>query len=496
MLNKQAGAPHILLVEDAPAEREALARIVAAQGFTVSAAGTLQEARRLLKAQPPGLILSDLVLPDGSGLDLLDEVRETGPAEFIIVTGHSSVEIAVQALRRGAMDYVVKPIDPVHLERILAGALRALKLRGEIGSLRNKLRELGHFGRLDGSSTAMQKVYDFLTRVGPTEVSVLITGESGTGKELAAQTLHDLSPRSDGPLLALNCGAVPSNIIESELFGHERGSFTGATQKHEGYFSRARGGTLFLDEIADMQYDLQVKLLRVLESRKLTRIGGEREVDVDVRIVAATNGDPEVAVATGKLRKDLFYRLKVMSVRLPPLRERGDDVIELAELFLRGVNEKDGTAKRFEPATLDRLKAHGWPGNVRELKNVVQSAAIMADDRILPHHLALNEGAAGPPVSGGEIVVDLGTSGVDEKERRQVLATLQAGGNGKTRGAKPVAVEGVRTLKEMEKECILATLEASGGNRIQAAKLLGIGMATLQRKLNSYKSSPSVEETP
>ncbi|MCE9581243.1 MAG: sigma-54 dependent transcriptional regulator [Planctomycetes bacterium] len=446
--------PHALVVEDEPVEREALARIVGAQGFSVASAGTIEEARRLFKAQPAGLILSDLVLPDGSGLDLLDEVRESGGAEFILITGHSSVETAVQALRRGATDYVVKPTDPAHLERILASALRALKMRGEIGSLRNKLRELGHFGQLDGSSSAMQKVYDFLGRVGPTEVSVLITGESGSGKELTAQTIHDLSPRRDGPMLALNCGAVPANIIESELFGHERGSFTGALQRHEGYFSRANGGTLFLDEIAEMQYDLQVKLLRVLETGKLTRIGGEREVAVDVRIIAATNRDVKAAVAAGKLREDLYYRLKVMSVYLPPLRERGDDVIELAELFLRKVNEKNGTSKRFDTAALDRLKAHSWPGNVRELKNVVQSAAIMADDRILPHHLALGDAevaagpamaAAAPQASAGKIIVEVGTSTVEDTERRLVMATLEACGNNKTRAAKQLGLN-LKTL--------------------------------------------------
>ncbi len=453
-MKSRAAMPHVLLVEDEPAEREALARIVGAQGFTVAAASTLEDARRLLKAQPPGLILSDLVLPDGSGLDLLDEVRELGPTEFILITGNASVETAIQALRRGATDYVVKPIDPVHLERILASAVRALRLRGEIGSLRNELRELGHFGRLDGSSPAMQKVYDFLTRVGPTEVSVLITGESGTGKELTAQTLHDLSPRRDGPMLAMNCGAVPANIIESELFGHERGSFTGALQKHDGYFARANGGTLFLDEIAEMHYDLQVKLLRVLETGRVTRIGGEREINVNVRIVAATNRDVQAAVASGKLREDLYYRLKVMSVCLPPLRDRGDDVIQLAELFLRGVNEQNGTAKRFDPATLDRLKAHRWPGNVRELKNVVQSAAIMADDRILPQHLALADPtcAAGPADCGtpaaaasGNLVVDIGTSTVDDTERRLVMATLKACGNNKTRAAKQLGMN-LKTL--------------------------------------------------
>ena len=453
MLSRQTGLPQVLLVEDEPAEREALARIVGTQGFKVAAAGTLREARSLLKEQP-GLILSDLVLPDGSGLELLDEVREAGSAEFIIITGNASVDTAIQALRRGATDYVVKPIELVHLQRILASALRAMKLRGEIGNLRNRLRQLGHFGQLDGSSPAMQRVYDFLTRVGPTEVSVLITGESGTGKELAAQTLHDLSPRRDGPMLAMNCGAVPANIIESELFGHERGSFTGATQKHQGYFSRASGGTLFLDEIAEMQYDLQVKLLRVLESGKLTRIGGEREVGVDVRIIAATNRDPQAAVAAGKLREDLYYRLKVMSVCMPPLRDRGDDVIELAELFLREANSKEGTSKRFETAALDRLKAHRWPGNVRELKNVVQSAAIMADDRILPHHLALDgggdaappsEAGSAPPAGAGRIVVEIGTSTVDETERRLVMATLQACGNNKTRAAKQLGLN-LKTL--------------------------------------------------
>ena len=283
-------------------------------------------------------------------MDLFDALPKRAHCEMVLTTGHASLETAIDALRRGATDYLVKPLNMQRLNSIFARVPRTTALHEEIAELRSELQRLGRFGRMLGSSPAMQAVYDAIGRVARTEASVLLTGESGTGKELAAQTVHDLSLRRRGPFLAVNCGAIAANLVESEMFGHDRGSFTGAERQHKGFFERADGGTLFLDEITEMPLESQVKLLRVLETGRLTRLGSTREIDVDVRIVAATNRDPEAAMADGKLRPDLFHRINVFPIPLPSLRERGDDIPMLADAFLQRYNEESGRSLRFSPA--------------------------------------------------------------------------------------------------------------------------------------------------
>src|SRR3989449_1257443 len=291
-----------LLVDDDVSFQAALAELVRAEGFSVETAGSLGEARAYLSEHTPDLALVDLKLPDGSGLELLPEIQN-GATEVILITGHATVDSAVEALRSGASDYLTKPVDIPRLKSVLANVVRRRELREEIQALRGTLRSLGHFGPLIGSSPPMQAVYDMIARVAPTDATVLVQGESGTGKELVAQTLHGLSRRRKGPFVALNCSAVSPQLIESELFGHERGSFTGAARTHKGYFERAEGGTLFLDEVSEMPIELQVRLLRVLETGTVGRVGGETEFKGDGRVVAAAQRQPEQAVADGKLRR-------------------------------------------------------------------------------------------------------------------------------------------------------------------------------------------------
>ncbi len=298
--------------------RESLELLVQREGFLTRTAATLEEARRELAATAHDVVLVDLILPDGEGLELLQARDGLGEPEFVVVTGNASLDSAVQGLRAGALDYLTKPVDQSRLRAVLANVARTRGLKAEVGRLREELCDLGRFGRLVGSSTPMQEVYRLIYRVAPTSATVLITGESGTGKELVAETIHDRGQRRGQTFLPLNCGAIPATLIESELFGHERGSFTGADQTKKGYFERADGGTLFLDEITEMSPELQVKLLRALETSQIMRIGGEKPIPVDVRVIAATNRDPEDAVKSGKLREDIYYRLNVFPIALPP----------------------------------------------------------------------------------------------------------------------------------------------------------------------------------
>src|SRR5262245_46026566 len=348
--------PRALVVDDDVNFRSGLAELVQREGFTVAIAGTLAEAKPTLTEDPPDVVLMDLGLPDGGGLELLDLPPPGSRTEFIVITGIASVESAVDALRNGVLDYLTKPVDIPRLKSVLANLTRTTELKVEIGSLRKQLRELGRFGRLIGGSPAMQRVYDLIARVAPTNASVLLTGESGTGKEMVAQTIHELSRRRRGPFLPLNCGAMPAGLVESELFGHERGSFTGATQLRRGHFERASSGTLMLDEIAEMPIELQVKLLRVLETGAAIRVGGDTPVQVDARVIAATNRAPEQAVADGKLREDLLYRLNVFPVELPPLRDRGGDAELLAAHFLEELNRAEGATKHFAPGAEESLR--------------------------------------------------------------------------------------------------------------------------------------------
>lgn len=446
--------PHVLIVDDEPNTRAALAEIVAAEGFTTAVAGDLREARIQIVRQAPDAVLTDLKLPDGSGMDLFQDLDPKLAVEVILITGHASVESAVAALRLGAADYLVKPINIQRLKAILDRIPRAGDLKAEIGSLRDELRRFGRFGRMLGNSTAMQQLYDQVGKVAPTEATVLLIGESGTGKELAAQTIHELSLRRKQPFLPVNCGAISPNLIESEMFGHERGSFTGADRQHKGYFERAHGGTLFLDEITEMPIELQVKLLRVLESGLFMRVGTNREIETDVRVIAATNRNPMEAVADGKLRADLYHRLNVFPLELPPLRERGKDVELIAQDFLEQLNASHHGKKSFAPEVLGSLGAHRWPGNVRELKNYVQRAYIMANDDVISASVVPLQMSPNAPVSESVITISVGTS-----------------------------------LADADRHLIYATLEQCGGVKKRAAEVLGISLKTLYNRLEEYAAS-------
>jgi len=435
--------PQALIVDDDKSFHAGLAEAVRLEGFTTSVAASLKDAREEISRNAPDVLFVDLNLPDGTGLDLLEEM-ETIP-ETVLITGQATTETAVEALRRGVSDYLTKPVDFARVKMVLGNVLRAQQLKEEIGGLRGELRKLGRFGALIGASPVMQKVYDLIGRVAKTDATILITGETGTGKEVVAQTIHQLSRRSREPFLPLNCGAVSPNLIESELFGHERGSFTGADRIHRGYFERANRGTLFLDEITEMPLELQVKLLRVLETSEVTRIGGTEAIKVNVRVVAATNRKPEQAVADGKLREDLLYRLNVFPIRLPVLWDRGEDIELLAEHFLGLLNKQEGTSKDFTKAARERLRNHRWPGNVRELKNVVQRAFILAEDDIGSDALPLDgrepapEPAAAQAASSGNVVLKIGVS-VPEAERRLILQTLETFGGDKKKTAEVLKI--------------------------------------------------------
>ncbi len=440
----------LLIVEDDPNLRAALAALVSREGAVPREAATLEEARKQLAETSLDAVLVDLTLPDGSGLDLLGDPEARGAPEYIVITGDGTAETAVQALKRGALDYLTKPVDRARLRSVLANVQRTRVLKHEVVDLRGQLREFGRFGRLVGRSEAMQKIYELIERVAPTGAGVFVTGESGTGKELVAETIHLLSRRSSEAFVAVNCGAMAPTLIESELFGHEKGSFTGADRRRVGYFERADGGTLFLDEITEMPQELQVKLLRVLEVGGVTRVGATELTPVNVRVLAASNRDPADAVAKGRLREDLLYRLNVFPIELPPLRMRGEDVVLLAEHFLVQVNTREETRKRFTPRALARLQTLPWPGNVRELKNVVERAAILADVMIEAETLPLPQADA-PIAEDATLNVRIGTP-----------------------------------MGEIERRVILATLESLDGNKRRAAEVLGISLKTLYNRLSVY----------
>jgi len=439
-----------LIVDDESVSLRFLSKLVEKESFHIKTARTLLEARAHIQEKIPDLLLLDLLLPDGNGLDLLKELDPGAGTEVILITGHASVDTAVEALRKGASDYLTKPVDTSRLKVILANVKRTRELKEEIVSLRKNLMELGHFGPLLGSSPAMQHVYEQITKVAPTEATVLTIGERGTGKELVAQALHQFSKRRKEAFLPVNCSAISPNLIESELFGHEEGSFTGANRLHRGYFERSNRGTLFLDEITEMPMELQVKLLRVLETGTIIRIGGDREVKVDVRVIAATNRQPDQAVQEGKLREDLLDRLNVFHIHLPPLRDRGGDVELLAQHFLEQLNRMEGTNKVLQPGTIERLKMGEWAGNVRELKNVVHRAFILADSEINPD--CLSPGVGSRRISKPQLFFKVGIS-----------------------------------MAEAERRLILATLDDSGGDKKKAAEILGISLRTLYNRLDSYK---------
>src|SRR5689334_3256215 len=444
--------PHALIIDDDESASTALAELVADEGFSTATAGSLAEARDRLR-NAPDVILLDLVLPDGNGMELLRDLPRGATTEVIVVTGHATLESSIEAIRRGATDYLLKPINLAHLRGVLSRVARPIELRAEVTGLRNELRSLGRFGRLVGASPPMQRLYDELERVAPTGATVFITGESGTGKEVVAQTIHEVSRRRLQPFLAVNCGAISPQLIESELFGHEKGSFTGANRQHRGFFERAHGGTLFLDEVVEMPIDLQVKLLRVLETRSLSRVGSDGLIEVDVRVLAASNSTPQEAISSGKLRRDLLYRLQVFPLFVPPLRERDGDIELLAQHFLNELNKGASSPKSFTPAALERLKRYSWPGNVRELWNVVQRAYIMSD---------------------GAWITQLGLSSEPTLNAEPYSRSVQ------------IAV-GDR-IDAVEKRLILATVQHTKTHEAAAA-VLGISVKTLYNRLRAYESA-------
>jgi two-component system response regulator AtoC len=460
--------PHVLIVDDDTDSAATLRELIAAPAFTVALAHTLRDARKQIALQQPDLVLLDLKLPDGNGMDLFADPQLVANSEVVLITGHASLDTSIQALRMGAADYIVKPINLRHLQGLLSRVTQPAKLKAEVATLTAELTESGHFGHLWGRSAPMQRVYEQIARVAATGITVFITGESGSGKELAAQTVHGLSRRRKQAFLAVNCGAISPHLIESEIFGHEKGSFTGAERQHLGFFERANGGTLFLDEVTEMSLDLQVKLLRVLETGRFMRVGSTQSLEADVRVIAATNRPPEQAVASGKLREDLLYRLNVFPIHLPPLRDRLSDVPLLAQHFLTAIAAQEGQPKQFTPAALQQLQRHGWPGNVRELRNAVQRAYVMAtgsviDERWLP--LGGGDAPAPPPAPAAS---SAGTpAGADTPS-----ITL------------PIGI----SMVQAERALILATLERFEHHKERTAATLGISLKTLYNRLKEYQA--------
>ncbi len=453
--------PHrILVVDDDAATRKGLQDLLAAWGYQVSVASDGAEALERMAEQPPAVVISDLVMPKLDGLGLLAALKRDSPGMvLILLTGQGTIESAVQAMKDGAFDYLTKPVDPGRLQVLLDKAVERTETVREVHLLRRQLRQRGVFGRLVAGAPAMQEITRQLDLAAPTDATVLIVGETGTGKELVARTIHELSPRRKGPFVAINCAAIPETLLESEIFGHEKGAFTGAAERRQGCFELADGGTLFLDEIAEMQPATQVKFLRVLQEGRFRRLGGKTEIQVDVRVLAATNKDPLKAVQEGALREDLYYRLNVFAISLPPLRERMEDLPELIQAFLEAYNERHQRAVRgVDEAALAVLRQHRWPGNVRELENVIERAVIVCpgdliDVEHLPAPLA-PPSAPAPAADGADVRLPVGT-----------------------------------TVEEAERQLILSTLVHTGNNKARAAEILGISLKTLHNKLNKYKTT-------
>jgi len=451
----------ILIVEDDAAQRVGLQQLLRSWGYTVDAASNGREALEKIAIQRPTIVLSDLVMPTMDGLDLLRALKQQPDPDVTVVlmTAQGTVETAVEAIKQGAYDYVSKPVDPQRLKILLDQIIERHGMSREMRVLRQQLREHGTFGRMIGASAEMRQVYQVIEQAAPTSASVLVTGESGTGKELVAQTIHQLSPRAPHPFVPVNCAAIPDTLLESELFGHEKGAFTGAIARRAGCFELANRGTLFLDEIAEMTPVTQAKLLRVLQERTFRPLGGQREQSVDIRVVAATNAEPADAVRQGKLREDLYYRLNVFAIRLPTLRERKDDIPLLTEAFIREFNARNSrSVAGVSDRVMQMFQRHDWPGNVRELRNVIERATTVArgsliDVQDLP---PLASGGTPPPAAG---------------------VGLAAG----------------TTVDEAERKLIELTLEHTGGNKTRAADLLGISLKTLHNKLNRMKEKASAE---
>ena len=456
---------HLLIVDDEEAARYGMRRALSTLGYNISEAGSAEAARALIKQQVPDLILLDVNLPGMSGLDFLRELQGAngnGPL-VVIITAHGSERMAVEAVKGGAYDYLAKPFELDDLRLVIKNAAETIELRRENYSLRRRIEvERSQRGALIGNSEAMQRVRAMIEKVAETDATVLVRGESGTGKELVARELHERNMvRRNGAFVAVNCAALPSELIESELFGHEKGAFTGAAARRQGKFEQADGGTLFLDEIGDMSANVQAKLLRALEERRIERLGSNDSIPVDVRIVSATHRPLEQEITAGSFRADLFYRLRVLTIDIAPLRERREDIPILAETFLRNAAERYELPQRtMAQAALRRLVEYNWPGNIRELKNTIDRAVIMAE---------------GDEVSVRDLPEEI-TAG---------LSGQQADGNEAESGGLrvPFTADFREDRREFERRYITRCLEHTQGNVTRAAEILGMHRQSLQHKL-------------
>ena len=442
----------LLIVDDETDSRDALAELADRWGYDVQTAADGTEALRRAIEWHPDVILTDLVMPNMDGLWLLRALRAELPdCPVVLLTGRGTVQTAVQAIKEGAYDFIEKPLEISRLRVVLDRALEKKETMREVQLLRRRLAALAPGTDMIGSGPAMARVFELVKKVAPANASVVITGESGTGKEVVARAIHSLSQRKEKPFVALNCGAIPPTLIESELFGYERGAFTGADQRRLGNFELAHGGTIFLDEIGELPMEMQGKFLRVLEERKFRRLGGKSEVEVDVRVICATNRDLKEEIKKGRFREDLYFRLHVFTIHLPPLKERREDVPLLVQHFIEKFNGETGKhVQGLSPGAMAVLQGYAWPGNIRELRNTVERAMILTDgESIDEEHL--------PP---------------DMRPSHQESATLRV----------PVGI----ALREVEKEYILASLQRNGGNKARTAELLGISEKTLYNKLNRY----------
>ncbi len=478
---------HALVVDDDMDSAASLQALIASEQFTVAVANNLRDARRQIALQQPDIVLLDLRLPDGNGMDLLADPELVANSEVVLCTGHASIETSIQALRLGAADYLVKPINLKQLQGVLSRIMKPAVLKAEMADLAANLDQGGHFGHLWGRSAPMQRIYEQISRVAGTSITVFITGESGTGKEVVAQTVHDLSRRRKRPFLAVNCGAISPNLIESEIFGHEKGSFTGAERQHQGFFERAGGGTLFLDEITEMPPDLQVKLLRVLETGRFMRVGSTVSQEADVRIIAATNRPPFQAVAAGKLREDLLYRLNVFPIELPPLRERLSDVGLLAQHFLVGIGEQEGQVRRFTPAALAKLATYHWPGNVRELRNAVQRAYVMATDDVIDEGWLPGGDPGSLPPGQGAPTIDGAASATQAAD---------AAPAGAASPVESITLPIGTSIAQAERLLMLATLRHYNHQKERTAAALGISLKTLYNRLKEYAAEDDGSKAP
>jgi DNA-binding NtrC family response regulator len=447
-------AHRVLIADDLEASRKGLAALVATWGYEVEEAADGQEALAKAADSNPAVVITDLVMPKLDGLGLLKAVQAELPFTMvIIITGHGTIETAVGATKDGAYDYLTKPVDVARLRLLVEKAIEKGEALREVNVLRRRVKAVWGHGRLVGTSKAMQAVFRQIDLAAPTSAPVLIVGASGTGKELAAQTLHELSPRGQGPFVAVNCAAIPETLLESEIFGHERGAFTGALERRIGCFELAHQGTIFLDEIAEMSPPLQAKFLRILQDGALKRIGGRSEIKVDVRVLAATNKEPARGLQDGSFREDLYYRLNVFTLSLPLLRARREDIPLLIQAFVEEFDAKyERKVRGVDEAALRLLVAHDWPGNVRQLRNTVERAVISCAGELITAADLPSE-----PVPGSA-------------EEPRASAPL------------PAAAK----LKDVEREVILKTLASMGNNKTRAAEVLGISLKTLHNKLNRY----------